>query len=171
MNRWLAPRRHVRSVVDVDPDGLVKSGIRAVIFDLDNTLLAYSDQDLEATVLAWFDRFRAAGLRGALVSNAFPRRTRRIAGQTGLLIVAGAPKPNPLRLRRALTRLDARPAQTALIGDQLFTDMLPGNLLGLYTILVEPLKPKEFISTRVMRVLERLAGRTRGGSFPGPDDR
>jgi len=171
VNRWLAPRRRVRRVVDLDPRSLVDRGIRAVVFDLDNTLLPYSAKELEPAILQWFEAFRAAGLRGAVVSNAFFGRAGRAAEHLGLMIVRGAPKPNPMRLRRAMARLETRPDQTAVIGDQLFTDMLPGNVLGMYTILVDPLAPGEFISTRLMRILEWIAGRRDGDSFPGPHGR
>jgi hypothetical protein len=52
--------------------------------------------------------------------------------------------------------MGTRPATTALVGDQLFTDVLGGNLLGMYTILVEPLSPDEFPTTKLVRRLERL---------------
>src|SRR2546428_13086469 len=57
--------------------------------------------------------------------------------------------------------MGTRAEPTALIGDQVFTDILGGNLLGVKTILVEPLSTQEFPTTRLIRRLERL-GRTRG---------
>ena len=60
-------------------------------------------------------------------------------------------------LRRALTLLNAAPTETAMVGDQLFTDIVAGNRLGLTTILVNPLSPREFIGTRlVSRTAERF---------------
>jgi predicted HAD superfamily phosphohydrolase YqeG len=52
--------------------------------------------------------------------------------------------------------LGTSPGETAVVGDQIFTDVLGGNRLGLLTILVMPISPKEFISTQLVRKLERM---------------
>ncbi len=161
MIRWLVPRRAVRRLVDLDPAELVGLGIRGVILDVDNTLLGPEETAPSPEVVAWMEALGRAGLRAVLVSNTLPSRLRRICERLGCPAVGGLPKPNPWRLRRAMAVLRTRPAQTAAIGDQLFTDVLPANLLGLYTVLVEPLEPREFPTTRILRWVERLVGRDR----------
>jgi predicted HAD superfamily phosphohydrolase YqeG len=76
----------------------------------------------------------------------------------GILHVPGnASKPRRRGLRIALSLLGTAPAETAMVGDQLFTDVLAGNRLGLTTILVNPLTPAEFLGTRLIsRTAERL---------------
>ncbi|MDD3705135.1 MAG: HAD hydrolase-like protein [Clostridiaceae bacterium] len=64
-------------------------------------------------------------------------------------------KPSKTAFRRAMKLMNSVPANTAVIGDQIFTDVLGGNRLGLYTILVAPISDKEFIWTRIIRKLER----------------
>lgn len=140
---------------------LLRRGIRGVVFDLDNTLVPYGSCHVPEDVHEWLERFRACGLRGAVVSNALPWRVRGLAQRLGWPAVAGWPKPSPARLRRAMTVLGTTPGTTALVGDQLFTDIWPGNRLGLFTILVEPLDRREFPTTRISRWLEGLAGRDR----------
>jgi HAD superfamily phosphatase (TIGR01668 family) len=65
-------------------------------------------------------------------------------------------KPRRRAFRRALHIMELTSQETAVIGDQIFTDVLGGNRLGLYTILVTPISEKEFIWTRLMRKLERF---------------
>lgn len=95
-------------------------------------------------------------MAGCIVSNNFTPRVRRVGAALGLPVVGWALKPVPVGLWRAMAIMRTRPATTALIGDQLFTDVLGGNLLGMYTILVEPLSRDEFPTTRLVRRMERL---------------
>ncbi|MDR7416844.1 MAG: YqeG family HAD IIIA-type phosphatase [Armatimonadota bacterium] len=169
MIRWIVPRRVVHQITEVAPSELIALGIRGLILDLDNTLLAPSEEEPPAEVVAWLEDLRRVGLRTVLVSNALPSRIRRVCGQLGCSAVGGFPKPNPIRLWRAMRVLGTTPPETAAIGDQLFTDVLPANLLGLYTILVDPLHPREFLTTRLLRWLERAAGRGRFASRGGQE--
>ncbi|MDR5708318.1 MAG: YqeG family HAD IIIA-type phosphatase [Armatimonadota bacterium] len=164
MIRWLVPRQVVRRVTEVKPGELIVLGIRGLVLDLDNTLLSPSEEEPPEEVMRWLEGLHRAGLRAVLVSNAPPSRVRWVCSRLGCPAVGGFPKPNPIRLRRAMGVLGTTPPQTAAIGDQLFTDILPANLLGLYTILVDPIHPGEFLTTRLLRWVERMVGRDRMAS-------
>lgn len=153
--KWVTPDRAVPAVTDVDAGALAASGIRAVILDLDNTLLAWDATSPSPVVAAWVARLHDAGLSVCIVSNNLTGRARAIAGALGVLVVTGAVKPAPWALRRAMALMGSTPPTTALIGDQLFTDVLGGNLVGMHTILVEPLSRHEFPTTKLVRALER----------------
>lgn len=155
------PHLAVRRVSEIPLDLLVRRGIEGVVFDLDNTLVPYGSWDVPEDVARWMDELRARGLRGAVVSNALPQRVRRLAAAVGWPAVGGLPKPSLQRLRRAMRVLRTTPSTTALVGDQLFTDVWAGNRLGLFTVLVEPMDRREFITTRLVRYVERLVGRPR----------
>jgi len=161
MRRWITPNLAVRRLTEIRPEKLAARGIRGVVLDLDNTLLPPTAPAPAAEVVAWVSGLRAWGLRAVVVSNAPKTRRERIAAQLGCPAIDGPPKPSLGRLRRALQHLGTAPAQTAAIGDQLFTDVLPANLLGLYTVLVEPMDHREFLGTRIARLVERLVGRSR----------
>lgn len=154
--RLITPRRTSEKLVGLDPAQLASGGIRGVILDLDNTVLPWGSPAPAADVVAWVKRLRAAGIQACIVSNNFSARIRRVGEQLGIPVVGRALKPAPAGFRRAMAIMGTRPATTALIGDQLFTDVLGGNLLGMYTILVEPLSPHEFPTTRLVRRIERL---------------
>jgi len=156
MLRWLVPACSVPSVLALDPDALVREGIRGLIVDLDNTVIAWNAPAPTEAVRDWMRRVRAAGLRACIVSNNFTGRAQAVADALGVPVVPAAAKPAPWAFRRATAIMGIPPAQTALIGDQLFTDILGGNLLGMRTILVEPLSSEEFPTTRLVRRIERL---------------
>ncbi|MDR5684098.1 MAG: YqeG family HAD IIIA-type phosphatase [Armatimonadota bacterium] len=159
--RGLVPDAAVGRISEIPLEALRARGIAGVIFDLDNTLVPYRTDEVPSDVQAWVAAFRRSGLRGAVVSNANFRRAATLARHFGWPAIGGLPKPNPCRLVRAMRAMHTTPATTALVGDQLFTDVLPGNWLGLYTILVEPMDRREFVTTRLMRWLERVVGRDR----------
>ena len=154
--RWLTPACHATSIVAVDPERLTRDGIRGVILDLDNTVVAWNAPAPTEAVRQWVDRLRQAGLKACIVSNNFRGRPRAIGKTLGIPVVLGAVKPIPWAFRRAMTIMGIPARQTALIGDQVFTDILGGNLVGMYTILVDPLSSQEFPTTKLVRRLERL---------------
>lgn len=154
--KWLMPYRYVPSVSSLDPDALQGAGIRGVILDLDNTIVPWGAREPAPEVVAWVARLRQLGVRACIVSNNVSGRARTIGEILRLPVIAGAAKPGPWAFRRAMRIMGTPAAQTALVGDQLFTDVFGGNLLGLRTILVDPLSTEEFASTRVVRAVERL---------------
>lgn len=154
--RLITPSRVAATLAGLDPAELVAGGIRGVILDFDNTILPWGEATPLPEVLRWVPRLRAAGMAGCIVSNNFSLRVRRVGAMLGIPVVGWALKPLPIGFWRAMAIMGTRPATTALIGDQLFTDVLGGNLLGMTTILVEPLSADEFPTTRLVRRIERL---------------
>ena len=156
----LTPDRIVRHVSDLTPALLTEQhGIRAVICDLDNTLAEWRSEHIAEEVTGWLKALQSTGIGVCIASNTRNlHRLERIAGAMGIAHVPGnANKPGINGLKRALSLLNAHPGEAAMVGDQLFTDIVAGNRLGLYTVLVNPLSPREFIGTKVIsRNLERL---------------
>jgi HAD superfamily phosphatase (TIGR01668 family) len=149
----------VRHVGDISPALLAQRGIRAVVSDLDNTLVEYRGEAIAEEVTAWLLALKEAGVGVCVASNTRRLgRLSRVAAAGGILHVPGnAGKPGTGGLRRALSLLGTAPEETAMVGDQVFTDIVAGNRLGLMTVLVNPLSPHEFIGTRlVSRPVERL---------------
>ncbi|MDR7556499.1 MAG: YqeG family HAD IIIA-type phosphatase [Armatimonadota bacterium] len=153
--RLLAPRHRVSGVAALSPALLRAWGIDAVMLDLDNTLVPWGADAPPPDVVAWLATLRQAGIAACLVSNSLSGRVRRAARLLGLPVAAGRFKPSAAKLRRALAIMGTAPARTAMVGDQLFTDVLAGNRLGVPTILVAPLSPREPWRVRLVRALER----------------
>lgn len=152
MMRMFRPRAVLPSLLLLTPDWLRARGLRGVILDLDNTLLPYGEEGLTQEVQAWLEALKR-DFPIYLLSNALPARFQRI--QEALGLPGHAPALKPWRgFRRALRALGLPPEAVAVVGDQVFTDILGGNLVGAYTVLVPPLRPEEHPYTRLVRLLE-----------------
>jgi hypothetical protein len=155
----LVPDILVRHVSDAPASLLQTRGVRAVVTDLDNTLIGWHKDEATEEVLAWLAGLREAGIGVCIASNT--RRLPRLARVAGVLGVHYVPqtanKPGTSGLRHALHLLNTSPSEAAMVGDQLFTDIVAGNRLGMTTVLVNPLERREFIGTRLIsRNMERL---------------
>lgn len=166
----LAPDFFVRSVYDLDLDTLSAKGIRAIITDLDNTLVSWDDPLPNAGLQDWLKIVRGKGFSVYIVSNNSPERVRKFAQAFGVPAISKAVKPRRRAFRLACEEMGVTLAETAVIGDQIFTDVLGGNRLGVYTILVNPVSRREFFGTKIMRKLEGLILRqlNRRGLLKGP---
>src|SRR3989449_7595092 len=147
MLKWLIPSRYAPSVLALDPSGLVADGIRGLILDLDNTMVAWNAPGPTEPVRQWVGRVRDMGVRMCIVSNNFSSRTQAIGRALNVPVVAAAGKPIPWGFRRAMALMGTRAEHTALIGDQAFTDNPCGHPLGVPSILVAPLCEQEVVTT------------------------
>jgi hypothetical protein len=157
----LVPRERIESVYEITPEWLEERRLRGLILDLDNTLVAYKSEDANPELEAWAARLHQAGVQGRLVSNALPERIKRWAERLGFpgVGVVGrgtAAKPFPGAFLRAARKMGLRRREIAVVGDQLFTDILGGNLIGAYTVLVTPISMNALPHTRFTRTLERF---------------
>lgn len=152
----LYPQKYVATLFQIDLAELKRVGIKAILFDIDNTLIPWDRQHLDPAIETWFRKLPEQGFKVCFVSN---NNENRVATLSNILQVPGVHKARkPLRsgLRKALTIVGTKAQETAMVGDQVFTDVLAGNRLGLYTILVTPLAGKEFLGTKINRQLEKL---------------
>jgi len=152
----LGPDRFVPRLADLRHEELEALAIRGIIVDLDNTLVGFGEHALADEHVSWVERAHARGFRLVMVSNNFSERVRHVAMQLGVDCVPNALKPLPFGVLRAIAMLRLPRRSIAVVGDQLFTDVLAGKLCGLYTILTEPIEPKDFPITRIFRFFERL---------------
>jgi HAD superfamily phosphatase (TIGR01668 family) len=156
VRRLLRPTLLSETVWDIDLDTLWQRGIRGLILDLDNTIVDWNDTWVRPEVRDWIANARRRGLRMCVASNALKgRRVARVAEALGLSAVVRAGKPFPRAFRRAMTALGTDVSSTCAIGDQVLTDMLGAHWLGLTSVLVRPLSPRESPHTRLIRLLER----------------
>lgn len=161
----LRPDIWVNRVEDLDLEMLKERGIKGLLLDLDNTLCAWGTRDLPAERQAWVARARER-YAVCLLSNTIKGRRLRAMGELLGVPVVGrwglGRKPLAGGFRAALKLTGTAPAETCMVGDQLFADIWGGNRLGLLTVRVEPLAEREFISTQIMRRLERWVLRRLG---------
>ena len=124
------PHRLVDSVTDIVPEELYARGIRGVILDLDNTLVLWQKEQISDEILAWLKALQAAGMKLALLSNSIlSKRSARLAVKLECFNVRKARKPTLGGFRRAMAMMETIPATTAMVGDQMFTDVWGGTLI------------------------------------------
>ncbi len=127
MLRFIAPHLRVEKVCQLTLERLREMDLEALLLDVDCTLKRYGDTEVTPEVAAWLDELRAAGIGLCLVSNGLGERIGRFAGKLDLPYVAKALKPFPFRLSATVRRLNFPPKRTAMVGDQLFADIMAGR--------------------------------------------
>ncbi|MCL6518590.1 MAG: YqeG family HAD IIIA-type phosphatase [Armatimonadetes bacterium] len=160
MNKLLklfCPDEYLSSVSQIDLQALRNRGFSAILVDLDNTLVPWRKSEVPKETHNWLQKAKEYGFKVCIVSNTrFPNRLKRLAKEMNLPYVNKVLKPRRGGFREALRLLDVEPEHAVVVGDQVFTDILGGERLGLYTILVRPLSKHEFIATIISRFFERM---------------
>ncbi len=148
------------NVYELDIDKLKKNHITLLVFDIDNTLVPYFEPHPTKKVLVLLDRLQKEGFSIALVSNNKKERVELFNQNLALFSVSRAKKPLKSGLKRALSHFHTEPKNTAVIGDQLFTDVYAGNRLGAFSVYVTPIAlsmdTKETLFFRFKRAMEKI---------------
>ena len=148
------PHHYVRRIVDISPAELVDADVQGLLIDLDGTLRDYREGEFSSDTADWVRSVQAAAVKVCLFSNGKPGRIQHAANQLGVPFVARALKPLPIRCSLALGKLGVAPRHAAIVGDQIFADVMAGRLAGIRTILVEPTTHVEPWITRIKRPVE-----------------
>jgi HAD superfamily phosphatase (TIGR01668 family) len=154
--KMIYPNIYVDSIHDIALEELKKSRIKGFILDLDNTITLWNSNDISIQVEEWFKKIKSMGFKACILSNNGEKRIVKVAQQLDIPYIHRAAKPNPRSFLRAMHLMGLQKEETAVIGDQLFTDILGGNRAGLFTILVVPLDRREFFGTKISRMMEKL---------------
>ena len=162
VERVMLPDAYAPGIAQISLDQLSEAGVEGIIVDLDNTLVAYRQSALAPEVVTWVAEALRRGFRVALVSNNFEERVAAVGSLLGVPTVSSALKPLPTGFLRALRLLGTSRRQTVVVGDQLLTDVVGAKLVGLRAILTEPISEQGFITTRMLRVVERAVLRLAG---------
>ncbi|GAB6274677.1 MAG: YqeG family HAD IIIA-type phosphatase [Peptococcaceae bacterium] len=150
------PRLFVSSLPELDLKHLLRLGIKGILLDLDNTIIPRCTESCSPEIIDWLNKLRGCGFKLCIISNNKSARVKMLAGELEVPAVHYAFKPFKRAFCQALSLLKTAPEETAVIGDQIFTDILGGNRLGLFTILVVPLNGKEHWLTQLInRRLEK----------------
>lgn len=122
--------------------------------DLDDTLVSSLGNSLDSAFSQWLCELRSCGIPVVILSNGKRERVEYHARALGIQGFALIGKPFPHAFRQGLRALGTKPHETAMVGDQLFTDVFGANLMGLTSILVTPLSPGALPHTKLFRKLE-----------------
>ena len=140
MSFSLIPRQLCRSIYHLDLDRLYARGIRVLFADLDNTLARYGERGPSPRLRAWAAEVEGRGIRLFVLSNSRKAtRADRFCTELGIPYLKHAGKPKKGGFQRAMAINGVTPDQCAIVGDQIFTDILGGNRSRVFSILVHPL--------------------------------
>ncbi|NJL82522.1 MAG: YqeG family HAD IIIA-type phosphatase [Chloroflexaceae bacterium] len=128
--------------------------LQGLILDVDETLVPLREKEVSAALLEWAAQIRPVAALWLVSNNISESRIAKIARALDLPYYYGANKPSRRKLRQVLTAMQLAPAQVGMVGDRLFTDILAGNRLGLFTILVEPMVDPQPVRAYGLRHLE-----------------
>jgi HAD superfamily phosphatase (TIGR01668 family) len=157
----LTPDIYYADVHAIDLDDLQERGIDTLLVDLDNTLVPRDTNIVTDQHRSWAGELEKRGFKVGLVSNNWHERVKGFAEELGFALVPKAVKPLPFAFLKALRMLDSSRTTAATVGDQMFTDVLGGNLLGMTSVMVKPLSETDLPHTLFLRRIEErvLAGR------------
>ncbi len=151
----LKPRLMVDKMIDLDMDFFRSVGCKAILLDVDNTMTTHDNPTPAEGVMEWIDSKKNNGLKLIIVSNNSAERVAPFAQKIGLDFVAKGAKPLAKGFKEACRRIDVKPKEAVAIGDQIYTDIIGGNLLGAYTVLTVPYELEDKAFFKFKRALEK----------------
>lgn len=152
----LKPEIKLERVTDITLEILNKYNINSLILDVDNTLSTHHGQVLTDGLSEWLVYMKENGIFLTVLSNSKEARVKPFAEKIGLDYISLGLKPLPFGFLRAIKKYGLKRKTTAIVGDQIFTDILGGNLVGLRTVLLTPIKLETTWGFKFKRKVERL---------------
>jgi len=149
------PDHYYDSIYEIPYRELRQKKIQALIFDVDNTLAPYHTRRPPEKVSNLLNRLQKMGFKVCLLTNNGKRRLNRFNEYLKLPAYHRGLKPLAGKAKKAMRVMGVTPESTALIGDQVLTDIWCGKRLKVTTVLVKPISDKDAITVRMKRGLER----------------
>ncbi|MBQ6825112.1 MAG: YqeG family HAD IIIA-type phosphatase [Clostridia bacterium] len=152
----LKPDIKLKRITDITPQLLKKNNITSLILDVDNTLSTHHGQILTDGLEEWLAFMKSENIGLIILSNSKEQRVKPFAEKICLNYLSLGLKPLPFGYLKAVKRLESKRKNTAIVGDQIFTDVLGGSLVGVKKILLTPIKLEEGLGFRFKRKIENL---------------
>ncbi|MGX7328179.1 YqeG family HAD IIIA-type phosphatase [Enterococcus bulliens] len=149
------PTWMVDAIYKITPEQLQTHGIKAVLTDLDNTLIAWNNPEGTIELQQWLLTLKQAGIPVIVVSNNNEERVRYAVERFDIDFVARALKPLGKGIREGVRRLGLSKDEVVMVGDQIMTDVRAANRVGVRSILVKPIIDTDSWKTQFNRVCER----------------
>ena len=156
IKKYFLPTSYVDNFTNITPARLNQLGVRAVIIDLDNTLVGYDEMDANEKVVNWFKLMNDNDFKVTIVSNGKRKRVSNFADPHDIDYIFNAQEPLSKNYKKAIRSMDVPKDETIMVGDQLMTDIFGANLIGLKSILVMPVKSKDGYATLLNRRMEGI---------------
>lgn len=148
------PDIYVNNVTNISLDILKNRNIKGLILDVDNTLINYDKKILEGSI-EWCEKLKKEGIKFCIVSNSNKEdKVKKVAKTFGIPYIFFAKKPLKKGLLNGAEIMNLDPENVAVVGDQIFTDVIGSNRCNMTSILVEPIEKKDILITAIKRPLE-----------------
>lgn len=151
------PNYILNSVTDITPEFLKDNNIDALLLDVDNTLsVAHGNKALKNGVPEWLSLMRENDVPMMILSNAKTKRAKLFADSVALDVIGMSAKPLPLGYIKAVRKLRLKRKNVAMVGDQIFTDVLGGKISGVKTVFVTDITPEDTNFFKIKRYFEQI---------------
>lgn len=150
----LYPDFYYKNVQSIDLDKLNELKIKAIILDVDNTLIDYK-RIMPSEVKTWVDEAKNKNFKVCILSNSNKKdKISKVASDLDLEYIMAAKKPAKCGYKKILNLLKLPPEACVAVGDQVFTDVIGANRMNINSIYVEPINKKEYWYTKWKRPIE-----------------
>lgn len=149
------PDVKLHGITDITVELLKNHDIKALLLDVDNTMSTHHGTILTEGLMEWIAKMQQSGIKLMVLSNSKRFRIQPFAARIGLPFISLGCKPLPTGYLRGVKALGEKRNNVAIVGDQIFTDILGGNAVGVKTILLTPIKPEDGWSFKIRRKLEK----------------
>ena len=150
------PRLYCKNILEVTPEFLKENNIKALILDVDNTLLDF-DLNIIEGLEEWGKTMKENEIKCIILSNSNKEtKVKMVADLLGIEYIKFAMKPLKRGFKMAQKKLEIPNENIAAIGDQIFTDVIGANRMKMFSILVKTLAEKDLWMTRFKRPIEEL---------------
>ena len=146
----------LENIYKIDSELLSKNNIKAIVFDIDNTLAYNKEATPSEKVIEFIKGLNNLGIYTVVASNNTEERVKEFCKDMDCLYVHRANKPLGNKIAHLLKEIKVKHKNAAIVGDQIFTDALCGNLMGMISILVKPFDSNENKFIKFKRKIENL---------------
>ncbi len=153
---FLKPTEIFYRITDINAETLKKYNIKGLLIDVDNTLSTHGGQIPLENLGSWIGKMQSQNIKLYILSNAKKRRVEPFAKKVGLPFISLGLKPLPSGYLRGKSRMNLKNRNIAMVGDQLFTDVLGAKFCFMKTFLVRPILLEDKTSFKIRRSLENL---------------
>ena len=152
----LYPKKYLKNVTEITLEFLKENDIQGLILDIDNTLINF-DKDILSGAKEWCENNKKNGIKMCILSNTNKvEKVEKVAKKLDLPYIYFAKKPFRSGFMRARELLQLDEKNIAVVGDQIFTDVIGANRCKMYSILTKPIDKRDILATRIKRPLENF---------------
>jgi len=148
------PTWMVESIYNISPEQLKNLGVEVVLTDLDNTLIAWNVPGATEQTIQWIQWMKDADIQVVIISNNSGNRVEKVASILDVEFVPNALKPTKHGFKKVLDKIGYDKTNTLMVGDQILTDIIGANNIGIESVLVKPIMDSDAWNTKINRFVE-----------------